>query len=1102
MAEVPPLVGHQSAAAELAAARARRKPEYAKEAIARARRDVQQQTSDLLPQENTQPNASALPPLTGLVGQPLQKDVDMLDVFADANTSSAPEYKYIDTAEDSEDAENFQSIEKWFKELKTPTMADRVRHAAARRKLDISNKRSESRRNLENEDKDKSQQGEETDMDLFVRSDNGPAQVAQGQQQAGKNAQAEDPAPTQIPKKRKQYNRLSAEEKRKSMEVGFEPTREKLDRKNKRGKKPQGIDFKNDVASKQGRGRKKRTKHSETDLVSTLQPNVVHEAHESSALPELGPFTSRSRKNAIAELVASIPSADYEELKDEQKMLEKAPRNFNNQVRSDRQGGWKMAGLKTSMYSYQLLGCAWMRDRENSCEEPRGGLLCDEMGFGKTFEALVNIMDGFPSDPDDPVKTTLIVAPSHLTQHWMDQMREHCHKDYIVDAVEYHAHARLSTLDVVNSLLNYRVVVTTYEQIRRSYPAFKPLKEIVDTEMLHEQWKIVYEEQRGPLHRIKWHRIVLDEAHIIKNRDAGVSIAVRGLTARYKWALSGTPVHNSTEEFYPLLHFLGVPQIKDYEHYLRHFSADSEEGIKRLNNMLRTYMFRRTHASRFMSLPIIKLPDISETRIDIQFSNAEEVLYTAIEQMFVDQINDLAAAPNYKLAQCRCSLTMILRLRMFCSHLLTVQHIIKHLMRSGSVVHNLVESAKQEEFGFLGSSAEIVYWLKALKSNYNNLLKQRETDDPSQTGENPLFNRDPSLLGKFYNFMQQLPNDESGLEQISRGICPKCTSLSDKGVVTSCLHLYCEECFAQLYNEAERLANDNSGVQAFELVKPVCLTCNTLIDAVAHCNYVEGSEQQSVLPSIPATRKERSKALVESRKKAKQNDNLGDEDEDDDKVEDWIAAAGDKMPSAKLSTIREKIKEWKSENKDTKVVIFSQFTDFIRILGEMCKSEDWQYRSMIGKMRIPIRLKNLEDFKTDPNITILIVSLHTGGTGLDMTVAHKCILVDLWWNEAIQNQAFCRLLRHGQTQNVECVKMVVAGSIDDQMLELQQKKTTEINSAMSEEILEKRDTVIDLLNMFADVTEDSTGRLRVTRLPRDGRKRKSKAIAPPPTAEE
>ncbi|KAL4967890.1 C-terminal helicase domain-containing protein [Aspergillus stella-maris] len=177
------------------------------------------------------------------------------------------------------------------------------------------------------------------------------------------------------------------------------------------------------------------------------------------------------------------------------------------------------------------------------------------------------------------------------------------------------------------------------------------------------------------------------------------------------------------------------------------------------------------------------------------------------------------------------------------------------------------------------------------------------------------------------------------------------------------------------------------------------------------------------------------------------------------------------MPGAKLTGIKSIMMNWKRSSKDTKIVIFTQFTDVLVIFG----------RNLSGETRIQLRYKILEDFERDPEITVLIVSLRNGGTGLDMTVAHKCILVDLWWNEAVENQAFCRLLRHGQTKNVECLKMVVKDTIEDYMLNLQIKKTEDITSTMSDDILKKRDTIVAILKLFADVNEDGSGRLHVKR---------------------
>ncbi|EZF28143.1 hypothetical protein H101_08176 [Trichophyton interdigitale H6] len=72
--------------------------------------------------------------------------------------------------------------------------------------------------------------------------------------------------------------------------------------------------------------------------------------------------------------------------------------------------------MTTNLFHYQLLGVGFMRDRENSPAAPRGGFLCDEMGFGKTIQAIANMVDGMAVGKEPT--TTLIVAPTHLIEHW------------------------------------------------------------------------------------------------------------------------------------------------------------------------------------------------------------------------------------------------------------------------------------------------------------------------------------------------------------------------------------------------------------------------------------------------------------------------------------------------------------------------------------------------------------------------------------------------------------------------------------------------------------------------------------------------------------
>ncbi|KAL5338555.1 SNF2 family N-terminal domain-containing protein [Aspergillus crustosus] len=1065
----------------LAAAKQRRNRVYGKQVLASARLAAGQENELInhAEQSSILPASTFFPDLPELIDPEIPTIPEDV-VMSDANT--------ID-AEDGEEYANFKYTEKWFNELTNPTIEDRVRYNAAKRKVDIQQRILESRRLREEKEKDEEEEDEASEDGLFCGQQEVPVPIQpeldpnhpsfepvlllQETLVPAVTTPTNSPVPVTKPRARKRQNRISAQERRRSMQMGFEPVKEKLQVKNKipGSVKKSGAAATTGPKPKAKERPKKGAPGRQPDGLASLQENVIEQAHASAALPTLQNFTGKNKQDLIAQLLASISSENQEEAKSDLDLIKQAVRKFNHRVLQAVNGnnGYKMKGLKTNMYNYQVLGCAFMRERENSPDEPRGGLLCDVMGIGKTFEALVNIVDGSPADPSDPIRTTLLVVPSHLVKHWVDQIRAHCDAAAIGEVVQHHAQTRIETMNVVESLQKFSVIITTYDEVRRSYPTFSPKKEIADEDDLWDQWMKEYDDRVGPLHQINFLRIVLDEAHIIKNRKSSVSLAVRALTGRHKWVLSGTPVMNSIEEFYPLFDFIGVPDVqqKGYTHFMGYYCSDGD-GKKRLANLVRTYMIRRTYSSRLFSMPIIKLPDIRETNTDVRFSEAEWVIYEAIQEILIQEINSAGKAPDFVLAQCRCCLTLILRLRMFCSHLLTVQRIVKYLLGSSSLMKDLKRLSREEITETSRSSAEIVRWLLAVKKDYKFLVEQKQTEQLDQAENNHLFRNDPNLIKRFQEYVSKLQADEDWVQVYEMMYCARCGNQPDRPVAASCLHQYCEECYCELYQNAEEDDAKRPESERSESVKPVCALCTLPIKEAARFDYIEhmDAEQQP-------TAAERIQAL--SGNKGGQNSSEAEQDED----RDWILACGAKMPSAKLNKIRNIIKDWKKKKGVTKIVLFSQFTDFVRILASMCEDEKWKYRCMTGQLSIRTRHKNLEDFKTDSDITILIVSLHTGGTGLDMTVAHKCILVDLWWNEAIQYQAFCRLLRHGQTQNVECVKLVVQDSIDSYMLELQSRKAKEIDGTMGDDIMKKRDTLVDLLKLFADISKDEKGRLTV-----------------------
>jgi len=88
----------------------------------------------------------------------------------------------------------------------------------------------------------------------------------------------------------------------------------------------------------------------------------------------------------------------------------------------------------------------------------------------------------------------------------------------------------------------------------------------------------------------------------------------------------------------------------------------------------------------------------------------------------------------------------------------------------------------------------------------------------------------------------------------------------------------------------------------------------------------------------------------------------------------------------------------------SKIVIFTSYLSMIRIMASMCRAEKWGYETYHGSRTQEERAGALQRFAESPNVSILIASLHAGGTGLNLTMASKCLIMDPWWNCEVERQ--------------------------------------------------------------------------------------------------
>ncbi|KAH9881953.1 hypothetical protein J1614_001124 [Plenodomus biglobosus] len=147
-------------------------------------------------------------------------------------------------------------------------------------------------------------------------------------------------------------------------------------------------------APKWGQGKSARNKreveHAAQQASSLFNSNVFAQQAGPNAAEQPG-FTSNVKTTALKELIASVPLGSMKKARSEMNVLLGATKDFDGRgsVRSvPGTNLWLVKGMKTSLKHYQILGSAFMRRRENSMEEPRGGLLADQMGLGKTLMML------------------------------------------------------------------------------------------------------------------------------------------------------------------------------------------------------------------------------------------------------------------------------------------------------------------------------------------------------------------------------------------------------------------------------------------------------------------------------------------------------------------------------------------------------------------------------------------------------------------------------------------------------------------------------------------------------------------------------------------
>ncbi|PON67600.1 Cdk-activating kinase assembly factor [Parasponia andersonii] len=636
--------------------------------------------------------------------------------------------------------------------------------------------------------------------------------------------------------------------------------------------------------------------------------------------------------------------------------------------------------IKSELFLHQKEGLWWLAQRENSGELPpfweeksgcyfnvltnyetdtrpepmRGGIFADDMGLGKTLTLLSLVaFDKYPSslpfstgsgignvnegyefgeevqevfasgakkgkrgrtskkiagsrkkrkiedtnlvfDESSCSKTTLIVCPPSVFSTWITQLGDHTRPGSFKVYMYYGERTNNA-----EELKKYDIVLTTYSTLATE-----------------NSWS------NSPLKEVNWWRVILDEAHMIKNSNALQSRAVCDLKANRRWVVTGTPIQNDSFDLFSLMAFLRFEpfSVKSYWQSLvqRPLAQGNEKGLSRLQVLMATISLRRTK-----DRGLIGLPQKTVETCYLELSREEREVYDQMEKVAKNVLQGYidAGSPvcNYTTV-----LSTILRLRQICTDLALCPSDIKSLLPSNNI------------------------------------------EDVSNN---------PELLKKIVEVLQ----DGEDID------CPICISPPTDMVITRCGHIFCHACI----------------LKTLKHTKSSCPLCRHPITT-------------SDLFSAPPTSSDAENEASSSRL----------------------------ILSSKVSALLKLLVASREQNSATKSVVFSQFRKMLILLEKPLKEAGFKILRLDGSMNAKRRAKVIDEFgvteKGGP--TILLASLKASGTGINLTAASRVYFLEPWWNPAVEEQAMDRVHRIGQKEDVKIVRLIARNSIEERVIELQERK--------------------------------------------------------------
>ncbi|CUM62871.1 uncharacterized protein PRCAT00000430001 [Priceomyces carsonii] len=715
--------------------------------------------------------------------------------------------------------------------------------------------------------------------------------------------------------------------------------------------------------------------------------------------------------------------------------------------------------LKCSLKEYQIKGLNWLA---NLYEQGINGILADEMGLGKTVQSISVL--AYLAETHNIWGPFLVVTPASTLHNWQQEISK-----FVPD---------FKVLPYWGNAKDRKILRKFWDRKSVRYGKDAPFHVLVTSYQLVVADAAYFQKMR-------WQYMILDEAQAIKSSQSSRWKSLLSFSCRNRLLLTGTPIQNSMQELWALLHFIMPSLFDSHDEFSDWFSKDieshaqsntqlNEQQLKRLHVILKPFMLRRIKKNVQS-----ELGDKVEIDLFCNLTNRQKKYYQMLKSQ-ISIMDLLDSSSSGGSGDDQSLMNLVMQFRKVCNH--------PELFERADVKSSFSFSKFAETSSLLRESNDLTAYYSTqnlieyrlprlvyedlLLPNFNNDVGFRNKIsnmfniyDPSNVNENEGFgwlrfvDKSPQELYELtkLNLLERSIADEEytdiNYQRINRfkylyegSFIPQNKRLlilefeNDNAYGTNSIYMKELKSVKNKVYEDMNIPVMKPAAEPVASAPPIELRCDTI--SVVHKlsdELFNKTIRESLMPldlnwelellekKIPIEHYPKSNMLPEALNK-------------------FIDYSNIRMPSmnrfitesGKLAMLDKLLSDLKQH--DHRVLIYFQMTKMMDLMEEYLTYRQHKYIRLDGSSKLDDRRDLVHDWQTKPEIFVFLLSTRAGGLGINLTAADTVIFYDSDWNPTIDSQAMDRAHRLGQTRQVTVYRLLTKGTIEERMRDRAKQK--------------------------------------------------------------